>query len=481
MRINEIETLSGLERSTIRFYEREGLITPERMENGYRDYSEEDLQILLRIKLLRSLHISLEEIKELIEKTKNLTDTLSEQIVRLEKEKYDVSYAQEMCRAMREDKVSFENLDAEKYLDDINKSTIKTGSSYFTVKGDELPQVFKPWPRYLARMLDLSLYNLLWIAFIAFVFNVNVVSRSYFGNILDSFIAVAIMLFAEPFLLTLFGTTPGKAIFGLNIEHHSGGFLSYGEAFDRTWGVISEGMGYNIPIYSCVRLWKSYNLCKEKELQYWDESISYTIKDMKWYRTVLYIGSCLVLLFLLVTIILAQRIPPNRGKLTVAEFVENHNYYSKLYGIDFGIYSLDSDGRWIEDEYSEKVHYGTIPIQNPEFNFILEEGYVIGVSYTIKNNAEILVADDYNLYMLLVSLSYVCAQNEMGLFSNIPSRIEDQIYSYCFEDFDFTEAGILLTCDVDYDGYYYPPTDFMFAEENSTNHYFSLEFSANKK
>ena len=83
--------------------------------------------------------------------------------------------------------------------------------------------------------------------------------------------------------------------------------------------------------------------------------------------------------------------------------------------------------------------------------------------------------------MLLVSLSYVCAQNEMGLFSNIPSRIEDQIYSYCFEDFDFTEAGILLTCDVDYDGYYYPPTDFMFAEENSTNHYFSLEFSANKK
>lgn len=44
MTIKEIEILSGMERGNIRFYEREGLITPNRMSNGYRDYSEVELQ-----------------------------------------------------------------------------------------------------------------------------------------------------------------------------------------------------------------------------------------------------------------------------------------------------------------------------------------------------------------------------------------------------------------------------------------------------
>ena len=65
MTIKEIEELTGLARANIRFYEREGLISPERMSNGYRNYSNDDLQVLLRIKLLRSLNVSIEEIKSL--------------------------------------------------------------------------------------------------------------------------------------------------------------------------------------------------------------------------------------------------------------------------------------------------------------------------------------------------------------------------------------------------------------------------------
>ncbi len=61
MTIKEIEELSGMTRANIRFYEAEGLLSPAREENGYRDYSEENLAILKRIKLLRSLHIPLEE------------------------------------------------------------------------------------------------------------------------------------------------------------------------------------------------------------------------------------------------------------------------------------------------------------------------------------------------------------------------------------------------------------------------------------
>ena len=52
MNIKEIEERSGLTRANIRYYEQEGLLAPARRENKYRDYSEEDLETLLRIALL---------------------------------------------------------------------------------------------------------------------------------------------------------------------------------------------------------------------------------------------------------------------------------------------------------------------------------------------------------------------------------------------------------------------------------------------
>ena len=55
MTIKEIETLSGLPRANIRYYESEGLITPKRAENGYREYSQADAEVLLRVKLLQAL------------------------------------------------------------------------------------------------------------------------------------------------------------------------------------------------------------------------------------------------------------------------------------------------------------------------------------------------------------------------------------------------------------------------------------------
>ena len=63
MTIKEIEALSGMSRANIRYYETEGFLSPERRENGYRDYSEEDLETLKRIKLLRLLGVSLADIK----------------------------------------------------------------------------------------------------------------------------------------------------------------------------------------------------------------------------------------------------------------------------------------------------------------------------------------------------------------------------------------------------------------------------------
>ena len=51
MTVKEVEERTGLPRANIRYYESEGLIHPARGENGYRDYRQEDVDTLLKIKL----------------------------------------------------------------------------------------------------------------------------------------------------------------------------------------------------------------------------------------------------------------------------------------------------------------------------------------------------------------------------------------------------------------------------------------------
>lgn len=64
MKINDVEKLTGLTAKSIRYYESKGLITVQHnAENGYRIYTEEDVLHLKRIKLLRYLDFSIEEIR----------------------------------------------------------------------------------------------------------------------------------------------------------------------------------------------------------------------------------------------------------------------------------------------------------------------------------------------------------------------------------------------------------------------------------
>lgn len=64
MKINDVEKLTGLTAKSIRYYESKGLITVQHnKENGYRIYTEEDVLHLKRIKVLRYLDFSIEEIR----------------------------------------------------------------------------------------------------------------------------------------------------------------------------------------------------------------------------------------------------------------------------------------------------------------------------------------------------------------------------------------------------------------------------------
>ena len=68
MNIKETEKTTGMPRASIRFYESEGLIQPGRNENGYRNYTDDDIKKLKKIKLQKFLilpRIQIQRIKHI--------------------------------------------------------------------------------------------------------------------------------------------------------------------------------------------------------------------------------------------------------------------------------------------------------------------------------------------------------------------------------------------------------------------------------
>ncbi len=63
MLIHDVKEATGLTKKAIEYYTQKGLVMPSVLENGYRDYSEKDVEILKKTAVLRKLDIGLEEIK----------------------------------------------------------------------------------------------------------------------------------------------------------------------------------------------------------------------------------------------------------------------------------------------------------------------------------------------------------------------------------------------------------------------------------
>lgn len=71
MKINEVCKCTNLTKKAIEYYVEQGLITPQILENGYREYSEEDILKLTKIAVLRKLDIPVQEIKMVLEDDTN--------------------------------------------------------------------------------------------------------------------------------------------------------------------------------------------------------------------------------------------------------------------------------------------------------------------------------------------------------------------------------------------------------------------------
>ncbi|NRA89204.1 MAG: MerR family transcriptional regulator [Rhizobiales bacterium] len=91
MNIGKASKITGLKPKTIRYYEEIELISPDRRNNGYRDYSDAHVQTLIFLKMARSLSFSIESCRALLglyinkeRASKDVKEIVAQQILNLD-------------------------------------------------------------------------------------------------------------------------------------------------------------------------------------------------------------------------------------------------------------------------------------------------------------------------------------------------------------------------------------------------------------
>ena len=406
MNIKEIEERSSLTRANIRYYEQEGLLAPARRENKYRDYSEEDLETLLRIALLRSLGFSLEEIRRLQSGEADFAAAMRERSAALEAEGQRLLAAKSVCDAILREVTSYSALQPEAYL-----------HSFESDKTAERRDIVEPhpWRRYFARAIDLTLVGLM-VSFVQFVLlHHNLVNISKGENVLCGLAGWGLLVLIEPLLLSRFGKTAGKWCMGITVTRPDGERLSYGEALERTAAVWLYGAGLGISIVELVCNYRSYRRYTRGEELAWESGSIERFDERGTGRMVLLYAAITALsLALTLAMGLSAALPPNRGELTVAEFAENVNYYRTFF--DFGTrWTLDSSGEWVENEYENVIYFGGGGEPTP-FSYTVEDGVLRAVHWAYSETEEMLFSARVdNARMAYLALA--AAQRGTNLFN----------------------------------------------------------------
>ncbi len=138
MKINQVEELVDITKKNIRFYEEQGLVEPARdPQNGYREYSLEDVKNLKQVKLLRQLGVSIEDIRKLRKGEISLEKCMHNRLAELEKSSHDIEHMKAVCELLSEEGDDISSVDVNAYLDKM-KELEKGGVRFMNVKTSDV-------------------------------------------------------------------------------------------------------------------------------------------------------------------------------------------------------------------------------------------------------------------------------------------------------------------------------------------------------
>ena len=133
MKINEVEALVGITKKNIRFYEEQGLLSPKRnSENSYREYGDEEVQTLRRIKLMRKLGVPIEDIRIMLTGSHTVADGMRRHLITLERERRNLQQSITLCQQLQNQDVPITEMDADTILTQM--SELERGGTTFQNK-----------------------------------------------------------------------------------------------------------------------------------------------------------------------------------------------------------------------------------------------------------------------------------------------------------------------------------------------------------
>lgn len=145
-----------------------------------------------------------------------------------------------------------------------------------------------PWRRFFARTVDICTSGL--VLFVLMIFSLSATmpeQAAGFGRAIENPIIAGIVLYliwvpAEAVLLSLFGTTPAKWLFGIRVVHPNGDLLSLSAALNRSFLVFVQGVGFGIPFVALFTQLFAYRRLTKAGTTLWDASTSAVVLHMKW-------------------------------------------------------------------------------------------------------------------------------------------------------------------------------------------------------
>ena len=284
MKIKEVEQQTCITKANIRYYESQGLISPNREANGYRTYDESHVRELLRIKLLRSLGLSIESIKALCDGKVTLEDALSVRKEQFQGQHHELVVSEKVINILLDSDSAFHEIKPEEYL------ALLEPEEENQIQQDVNTKPILPMRRLWARTLDFTVYNL-----ILYLVAPGIFQTEGF-NLFLILVEILILIVVEPFLLSTVYTTPGKFIFGMTVTSLDGKRLTYKEALNRTLLVLQHGLGFCAPFLKEYMQISSYVTAESGGELIWEQNSELNIKDAKAWRYLVFAVMFVVLM-----------------------------------------------------------------------------------------------------------------------------------------------------------------------------------------
>ncbi len=332
-----------------------------------------------------------------------------------------------------------------------------------------------PWRRYFARGLDMSLYSLIVTIILLYVLRISTDGK-IIARYVEFFISSGLMILIEPLLLSKVGTTPGKWMFGLILRDKNRNKITYVKGLQRTFSIIKEGYGFNIPIYNIYKQFTSYETCSGKNELSWDKDFSYELKDTKGLRIAGYMVSTILIFALTMFIFFDAKLPINRGSITSEEYFENCNDFMAINQIDNG-QLLNAQGQWYQKPSDDGSIVSFFGIQPLNHRVIYEQGFIQKVIVEIETTERSMISNlESQLFMSFSS--FVGADKSVSVFE----LYDDDVTRYfrnCFNDFEFDIDNYKIKNTVDYSGYHH--TGRYLVPDDNQEQYFYLSFVMERK